>query len=203
MKAFVRGLLARANHEVPKIQKKWEWKESAGFGGVTSPSPPPEKGLENLTVADVLLTKDTDDGGGKVDTLISCRTNDTVFDAVKNMAKHNIGSLVVLRPGDHQCIAGIVTERDYMRKIIGAGRSSKITKVGEVMTDESKLVSVSSGTNIIKAMQLMSENHIRHVPVIDGKIVGMISMVDVVRAIVDHQNGELKRLNQFIKGDYY
>lgn len=47
------------------------------------------------------------------------------------------------------------------------------------------------------------ENHIRHVPVIDGKIVGMISMVDVVRAIVDHQNGELKRLNQFIKGDYY
>ncbi|KAG2305193.1 hypothetical protein Bca52824_033844 [Brassica carinata] len=199
MKAFVRGLIARANLETPKIQRKW-----AGFGGVTSPPPPPEKGLENLTVADVLLTKDTDDGGGgKVDTLISCRTNDTVFDAVKNMAKHNIGSLVVLRPGDQQCIAGIVTERDYMKKIIGAGRSSKVTKVGEVMTDESKLVSVSSGTNIIKAMQLMSENHIRHVPVIDGKIVGMISMVDVVRAIVDHQNGELKRLNQFIKGDYY
>lgn len=47
------------------------------------------------------------------------------------------------------------------------------------------------------------ENHIRHVPVIDGKIVGMISMVDVVRVVVDHQNGELKRLNQFIKGDYY
>ncbi|CAA7048025.1 unnamed protein product [Microthlaspi erraticum] len=200
MKAFVRGLLARANYEVPKIQRKWEWKESAGFGCVTS-SPPPEKGLENLTVADVLLTKDTD--GGKVDTWISCRTNDTVYDAVKNMAKHNIGSLVVLRPGDHQYIAGIVTERDYMKKIIGAGRSSKFTKVGEVMTDESKLVTVSSGTNIIKAMQLMSENHIRHVPVIDGKIVGLISMVDVVRAIVDHQNGELKRLNQFIKGDYY
>nr|VDD59857.1 unnamed protein product [Brassica oleracea] len=204
MKAFVRGLIARANLEMPKIQRKWAWKESAGFGGVTPPPPPPEKGLENLTVADVLLTKDTDGGGGgKVDTLISCRTNDTVFDAVKNMAKHNIGSLVVLRPGDQQYIAGIVTERDYMKKIIGAGRSSKVTKVGEVMTDESKLVSVSSGTNIIKAMQLMSENHIRHVPVIDGKIVGMISMVDVVRAIVDHQNGELKRLNQFIKGDYY
>lgn len=47
------------------------------------------------------------------------------------------------------------------------------------------------------------ENHIRHVPVIDGKIVGLISMVDVVKAIVDHQNGELKRLNEFIKGDYY
>ncbi|KAL1200938.1 CBS domain-containing protein CBSX3 [Cardamine amara subsp. amara] len=115
------------------------------------------------------------------------------------MAKHNIGSLVVLKPGDQQYIAGIVTERDYMKKIIGAGRSSKLTKVREVMTDENKLVTVSSGTNIIKAMQLMSENHIRHVPVIDG----LISMVDVVRAIVDHQNGELKRLNQFIKGDYY
>ncbi|ESQ30882.1 hypothetical protein EUTSA_v10011792mg [Eutrema salsugineum] len=200
MKGFVRGLLARANYEMPKIQRKWEWMESAGFGGVTS-SPPPEKGLENLTVADVLLTKDNDDG--MADTWISCRTNDTVFDAVKNMAKHNIGSLVVLKPGEQQCIAGIVTERDYMKKIIEAGRSSKVTKVGEVMTDESKLVTVSSGTNIIKAMQLMSDNHIRHVPVVDGKIVGMISMVDVVRAIVDHQTGELKRLNQFIKGDYY
>lgn len=86
MKAFVRGLIARANLEMPKIHRKWASKETAGFGGVTSPPPsPPEKGLENLTVADVLLTKDTDDGGGKVDTLISCRTNDTVFDAVKNV----------------------------------------------------------------------------------------------------------------------
>ncbi|VVA92701.1 unnamed protein product, partial [Arabis nemorensis] len=139
MKAFVRGLLARAYEDPRKVwnQKKWEWKESAGFGCVTSPTPPPpppEKGLENLTVADVLMIKDTD--GGKVETWISCRTNDTVFDAVKNMAKHNIGSLVVLKPGDQQCIAGIVTERDYMKKIIGAGRSSKVTKVGEVMTDE-------------------------------------------------------------------
>ncbi|CAN8320870.1 unnamed protein product [Cochlearia groenlandica] len=204
MKGFVRGILARAC-EVSKIKRKWEWKESAGFGCVTSPPPPqpPEKGLENLTVADVLLTKDTTDGK-KADSWISCRTNDTVFDAVKNMAKHNIGSLVVLRPGDqYDFIAGIITERDYMKKIIGAGRSSKVTKVGEVMTDESKLITVSSETNLIKAMQLMSVNHIRHVPVIDGKIVGMISMVDVVKAIVDHQNGELKRLNQFIKGDYY
>ncbi|KFK36154.1 hypothetical protein AALP_AA4G085000 [Arabis alpina] len=203
MKAFMRGLLARA-YEDPRKMWNQKWKESAGFGCVTSPPsppPPPEKGLENLTVADVLMIKDTD--GAKVETWISCRTNDTVFDAVKNMAKHNIGSLVVLKPGDQQCIAGIVTERDYMKKIIGAGRSSKVTRVGEVMTDESKLVTVSTGTNIIKAMQLMSENQIRHVPVIDGKIVGMISMVDVVRAILDHQNGEVKRLNQFIKGDYY
>ncbi|EOA38555.1 hypothetical protein CARUB_v10010365mg [Capsella rubella] len=192
MRAFVRGLLARA-YEIPKIQRK----VTAGFGCVTWP-PPPEKGLENLTVADVLSIKETD-----FNTWMSCRTNDTVFDAVKNMAKHNIGSLVVLKPGDQQNIAGIVTERDYMKKIIWAGRSSKLTKVGEVMTDESNLITVSSGTNIIKAMQLMSDHHIRHVPVIDGKIVGLISMVDVVRAIVDHQNGELKRLNQFIKGDYY
>jgi len=75
MKAFVRGLLARAN-EVPKIHQR---KVSAGFGCLTSP-PPPEKGLENLTVADVLSTKDTD-----IDTWISCRTNDTVSDAVKNV----------------------------------------------------------------------------------------------------------------------
>lgn len=84
MKAFVRGLLARAYEDPRKVwnQKKWQWKESAGFGCVTS-TPPPEKGLENLTVADVLMIKDTD--GGKVETWISCRTNDTVFDAVKNV----------------------------------------------------------------------------------------------------------------------
>ncbi|XP_010538096.1 PREDICTED: CBS domain-containing protein CBSX3, mitochondrial isoform X2 [Tarenaya hassleriana] len=190
MQAFVRGL-----RQLGTPMKRYR------FGCVTSSPPPlPEKGLENLTVADVLMAKDA---VGKVDTWISCRANDTVFDAVKNMAKHNIGSLVVLKPGDEQYIAGIMTERDYMKKIIGGGRSCKLTKVGEIMTDESKLVTVSSGTNLVKAMQLMSENHIRHVPVIDGKIVGMISMVDVVKAIVDHQNGELKRLNQFIKGEYY
>ncbi|XP_016727652.1 CBS domain-containing protein CBSX3, mitochondrial [Gossypium hirsutum] len=163
-----------------------------------------EKGLENITVADVLITK----GEENVGSWLWCRVNDNVDDAMKNMAQHNIGSLVVLKPGDQLHIAGIITERDYLRKIIGQGRSPKYTRVGEIMTDESfmkqnKLITVKSDTSILQAMQLMTDNHIRHVPVIDGRIVGMVSIVDVVRAVVEQQNGELKRLNDFIKGEYY
>ncbi|XP_021283922.1 CBS domain-containing protein CBSX3, mitochondrial [Herrania umbratica] len=172
------------------------------FGCVTS-SPSPlgtqEKGLENMTVADVLMTK----GEEKVGSWLWCRINDNVDDAMKNMAEHNIGSLLVLKPGEQQHIAGIITERDYLRKIIGQGRSPKYTRVGEIMTKENKLIAVTSDTSILQAMQLMTDNHIRHVPVIDGKIVGMVSIVDVVRAVVEQQHGELKRLNEFIRGDYY
>ncbi|KAK3231636.1 hypothetical protein Dsin_003517 [Dipteronia sinensis] len=158
-----------------------------------------EKGLENITVADILMTK----GDYKVGSWLWCLADDTVDDAARNMAKNNIGSLVVLKHGEQQQIAGIFTERDYMRKIVGEGRSSTYTRVGEIMTDENKLITLPSDANIVQAMQLMTENQIRHVPVIDGKIVGMISIVDVVRAVVGQQNGELKRLNEFIKGEYY
>uniref|UniRef100_A0A6N2LEX4 CBS domain-containing protein n=1 Tax=Salix viminalis TaxID=40686 RepID=A0A6N2LEX4_SALVM len=169
-------------------------------GRVTSSIPVREKGLENLTVADVLMTK----GEEKIGSWLWCHTTDSVHDAVKNMANNNIGSLVVLKPGEQGLIAGILTERaDYMRKIIAQERSSKYTRVGEIMTDENKLVTVTSDTNILQAMQLMTDHRIRHVPVIDGKIVGIVSIVDVVRAVVEQQGGELKRLNEFIKGDYY
>ncbi|KAF3976839.1 hypothetical protein ACB098_01G048200 [Castanea mollissima] len=169
------------------------------FGGTTSSSPEQLKGLENVTVAEVLMTK----GEEKTGSWLWCRTDDAVIDAVKNMAKNNIGSLVVLRPGEEH-LAGIITERDYTRKIVAQGRSPIYTTVGEIMTDkQDKLITVTSDTNVLQAMQLMTENQIRHIPVIDGKIVGMISIVDVVRAVVHEQSGELKRLNEFIKGDYY
>ncbi|XP_028088444.1 CBS domain-containing protein CBSX3, mitochondrial-like isoform X1 [Camellia sinensis] len=88
-------------------------------------------------------------------------------------------------------------------KIVAMTRPSKYTRVGEIMTDQHKLITVTSDTNILQAIQLMTENHIRHVPVIDGKIVGMISIVDVVRAMVEQQSGEVNKLNEFIKGEYY
>uniref|UniRef100_F6H053 CBS domain-containing protein n=1 Tax=Vitis vinifera TaxID=29760 RepID=F6H053_VITVI len=120
---------------------------------VTTSNPTMEqKGLENTTVAEVLMTK----GEEKSGSWLWCRTNDTVYDAAKHMAENNIGSLVVLKPGEPKHIAGIFTERDYMRKIIAHGRSSKDTKVGEIMTDENKLVTVSSDTNILQAMQLLT-----------------------------------------------
>ncbi|KAJ7966766.1 CBS domain-containing protein CBSX3, mitochondrial [Quillaja saponaria] len=171
----------------------------SSFGRLTSSPPEQQKGLENVTVAEVLMTK----GEEKVGSWLCCQADDAVIDAMKNMANSNIGSLVVLKPGEQNYIAGIITERDYMRKIVAEGRSPIYTRVGEIMTDQKKLVTVTSDTNILQAMQLMTDKKIRHVPVIDGKIVGMISIVDVVRAIVEQQNGELKRLNDYIRGVYY
>ncbi|KAL2504082.1 Tubby like protein 6 [Abeliophyllum distichum] len=176
-------------------------RQNKGFNGiiVADSHTMPDKGLKNITVAEVLMTK----GEEKVGSWLWCHSNDFVYDAVKQMAQNNIGSLMVLKPGEQQLIAGIFTERDYLRKVTVQYRSSKYTKVGEVMTGQDKMITVTSDTNILQAMQLMTENHIRHAPVIDGKIVGMISIVDIVRAVVEQQHGEVKRLNEFIQGDYY
>ncbi|KAF6166671.1 hypothetical protein GIB67_005533 [Kingdonia uniflora] len=166
---------------------------------VTSSSMLQSRGLENTTVAEILKTK----GEEKDSSLFSCCTDDTVYDAVKHMTLNNIGSLVVVKPGEQKLIAGIITERDYLRKIIVQGRHSKTTRVGEIMTEENNLITVTSDTNILQAMKLMTEKKIRHMPVIDGKIVGMISIIDVVRAVVEQQNEEVANLKGFIKGDYY
>ncbi|KAL6011339.1 hypothetical protein ACLOJK_001785 [Asimina triloba] len=115
-------------------------------------------------------------------------------------------------------------------KIVVQGRSSKHTRVGEIMTEEvnsyskptacdllsyscviitlnctsqNKLITVTPDTNILQAMQLMTDKHIRHVPVIDLKVVGLISIVDVVKVVVEKQREEVKYLNEFIRGDYY
>ncbi|TKY75160.1 CBS domain-containing protein CBSX3 [Spatholobus suberectus] len=173
-------------------------KISSSFGCVTSSPHMQQKGLENVTVSDVLMTK----GEENVGSWLWCRVDDAVINAMKNMADNNIGSLVVLKP-EGQHIAGIVTERDCLKKIVAQGRSPLYTQVGQIMTDENNLITVTSDTNILQAMKIMTENRVRHVPVIDGKIVGMISIVDVVRAVMEQQSGELKRLNDYIRGKYY
>ncbi|XP_031484640.1 CBS domain-containing protein CBSX3, mitochondrial-like [Nymphaea colorata] len=158
-----------------------------------------EQGFESTTIADILKAK------GKVadGSWLWCTTDDTVYDAVKSMTQNNVGALVVVKPGEENTIAGIITERDYLRKIIVQGRSSKSTKVGDIMTEENKLITVTSDTKVLRAMQLMTDNRIRHIPVIDGKnMVGMVSIGDVVRAIVGEYREELERLNAFIQGGY-
>ncbi|CAL5205356.1 unnamed protein product [Lathyrus oleraceus] len=173
-------------------------KISSGFGFITSSPSMQQKGLENVTVSEVLMTK----GEEKVGSWLWCRVDDAVINAMRNMAENDIGSLVVLKP-EGQDIAGIVTERDCLKKIVAQGRSPLYTRVAQIMTNENDLVTVTSDTNILRAMRLMLENRIRHVPVIDGKIVGMISIVDVVRAVTEQQDGELKRLGDYIRGEYY
>ncbi|KAK1326259.1 hypothetical protein QJS10_CPA01g01182 [Acorus calamus] len=165
--------------------------ESSRFGSSSLTTTLHTSDLENTTVAELLKSK----GDNDAEFLYWCQTDDT-------MTQHNVGALVVVKPGEEKLIAGIVTERDYLKKIIVQGRSSKSTRVGEIMTDENKLITVSPDTNILKAMQLMTEKRIRHVPVMDKKMVGMISIVDVVRTVVDQQREEVKRLNELIRGDY-
>ncbi|KAG6401035.1 hypothetical protein SASPL_137880 [Salvia splendens] len=180
----------------------WTTKHPQGLNGAR-----PETGLRNTTVAEVLSTKGQDKAGS----WLWCRTDDTVCDAIKQMAQNNVGSLVVLNPGEQHHIAGILTERDYLRKVIVQDRSSIYTKVGEIMTNKvgpfglEDLIAISTFDYKICYItgQASDKNQIRHAPVIDGKIVGMISIVDVVKAVVEQQHEELKRLNEFIRGEYY
>ncbi|XP_015088309.1 CBS domain-containing protein CBSX3, mitochondrial isoform X2 [Solanum pennellii] len=158
-----------------------------------------EHGFESTKISDILKGK----GKGADGSWLWCTTDDTVYDAVKSMTHHNVGALVVVKSGENKSIAGIITERDYLRKIIVQGRSSKSTKVGDIMTEENKLITVTPETKVLKAMQLMTDNRIRHIPVIDQTgMIGMVSIGDVVRAVVCEHREELKRLNAFIQGGY-
>ncbi|OAY23967.1 CBS domain-containing protein CBSX3, mitochondrial [Manihot esculenta] len=158
-----------------------------------------EQSFESTTIADILKAK----GKGADGSWLWCTTDDTVYDAVKSMTHHNVGALVVVKPGEQKSLAGIITERDYLRKIIVQGRSSKSTKVGDIMTEENKLITVTPHTKVLQAMQLMTDNRIRHIPVIDDKdMIGMVSIGDVVRAVVTEHREELDRLNAYIQGSY-
>ncbi|KAE8784493.1 CBS domain-containing protein CBSX3, mitochondrial [Hordeum vulgare] len=159
----------------------------------------PHMGLENITVREILTAK----GAAQSGAVYWCSTAHLVHDAVKHMTANNVGALVVLKSGDDKQLAGIVTERDFARKVLLPGRPSEETRVEDIMTEENKLVTVSSNTNILRAMELMTDERIRHVPVFDEKVVGMISVGDVVRAIVDQQHQEVKQLKKYITGDYY
>ncbi|XP_073134105.1 CBS domain-containing protein CBSX3, mitochondrial-like [Henckelia pumila] len=158
-----------------------------------------EHGFESTKIADILAAKGENANGS----WLWCKTDDTVYDAVKSMTQHNVGALLVVKSGEQKSIAGIVTERDYLRKMIVQGRSSKTTKVGDIMTEENKLITVTPDTKVLKAMELMTNNRIRHIPVVnESGMIGMVSIGDVVRAVVGEHRDELNRLNEFIKGGY-
>ena len=124
--------------------------------------------------------------------------NITVFDALKILAEKNIGALVVT---ENDKLVGIFSERDYARKIILKGKSSIDTTISELMTRD--VLYVSPKDSIDECMALMSENHIRHLPVMeDGKLVGVISIGDVVKHIIKHQKFQIRELEKYIKGGY-
>jgi CBS domain-containing protein len=118
----------------------------------------------------------------------------SVFDALKLMADQNLGAVVVM-DGDE--IAGIMTERDYARKVILHSKSSKETSVSEIMTDV--ILFVRPEQHIEECMSLMDAKRIRHLPVIeDGRLIGMISMRDVVRQMVDERDFLIDQLEHYI-----
>ncbi len=122
----------------------------------------------------------------------------TVFDALKILDENNVGALVVI---EKEKVVGIFSERDYARKIILKGRSSIDTKVSELMTKE--VITVAPTDPIDKCMTLMSENRIRHLPVIDdGKLDGLISSGDLLTHIIKHQKFQIRELEKYIKGGY-
>jgi len=128
--------------------------------------------------------------------IISIVQNASVFDAIQLMADRAVGSLLVM-DGDE--LQGIVTERDYARKVIIKGRASESTAVADIMTTD--LVTASPDQSVNDCMTLMSEKRIRHLPVIvDGKVAGLISIGDLVQAIISDQKEEIEQLEQYISG---
>ena len=119
---------------------------------------------------------------------------DTVFDAVKKMVELNSGSLLVTE-GDE--IRGIITERDYLRNIVLAGRTSKTTQVGEIMTTQ--IVVAKPDTTVEEAMAIMTDRRTRHLPVVDqGKIAGLVSIGDLVKQISQDRKFEVQYLTDYI-----
>jgi CBS domain-containing protein len=140
------------------------------------------------TVAELLRAKPT--------RVIAVRPEQSVLDAIKVLASEDIGAAVVLT-GDR--LAGIFSERDYTRKIILKGRSSDTTRVEEVMTPN--VVCVSPRTRARECMALMTEKNIRHLPVLDdGRVIGMISIRDIVSDIIADQDFTIEQLEHYISG---
>jgi CBS domain-containing protein len=138
------------------------------------------------TVKDILVTKGSN--------VVTIDHKQTVYDAILLMDTHHIGCLVVT---DEDELVGVITERDYACKVIVKGRQSKTTTIDEIMTDQ--LVVAKPETTINECMALMTNKRIRHLPVMDeGKLVGLISIGDVVKEVIDEQNFVIEQLELYI-----
>ena len=120
----------------------------------------------------------------------------TTYDALQVTAEKKIGALLVM---DGDSIMGIFSERDYARKVVLKGKSSKDTPVGDIMSK--KVLYVSPEQTIEECMAIMTESHVRHLPVCTGeKVVGLISIGDVVKSIISHQQFMIDQLQKYITG---
>ena len=179
--------LSSANVTSPATSAASMAKQSAAEDSSQSPL-----GAGLGTVRDILMSK-----GEK---FYSTTGDALVIDAVKEMVKYNIGSLIIIDEMERP--VGIVTERDYMEKVIVRGRSSKSTLVREIMS-EKEFTYVTPSAGLAECMEKMASKRIRHVPVIEkGSVLGMLSVGDIVRELVSEHKRRAEHLQSYIDGSY-
>jgi CBS domain-containing protein len=139
-------------------------------------------------IAEILRRKGTD--------VLKIEASATVFDAIKKIVEHNVGSILVTRGGD---VIGIMTERDYLRKIAILGRTSHDTLVEQIMT--TPLVYITPETTIEESMAIMTDRRIRHLPVVENdEVIGVVSIGDLVKFQTQEQSFQIKYLTEYISG---
>ncbi|MGH8042817.1 MAG: CBS domain-containing protein [Rudaea sp.] len=133
---------------------------------------------------------------GKGNAIHSIRPEQPVLDAIRMMADKYVGALLVMEGAQ---LVGIVSERDYARKVILKGRSSADTPVREIMT--AQVLTVGPGDSIAHCMKLVTDQRVRHLPVVDaGRVIGILSIGDLVKAVIDDQAQELEHMQRYISG---
>lgn len=141
-------------------------------------------------VADILRNK--------ADRVVTIGTSATVYQAIERMVENNVGSIIVL---DDEAIAGIFTERDYLRRIVLRGRTSRDTLINEVMTKD--IVFVDPSFNAHDCLAIMTRQKIRHLPVLDeGTLTGVVSIGDCVKELSRGAEANVRFLTEFITGRY-
>jgi len=146
-----------------------------------------------LTVRQLLQLK-------KDESTYSVSPQASVFDALKMMAEKNVGAVMVV--DENNQMIGIFTERDYARKIVLKGKTSLETPINEIMTSE--MVTVSPDQTLEECMNLMTKWHIRHLPIMEkGRLIGMVSMRDVVEILLSMKEGTIASLENYILGEGY
>ena len=145
-------------------------------------------GVRMQTVNQLLKVK-----GGQI---FSVAPTDSVLRAIEIMATRHVGALLVM---SQDALLGIISERDYARKVILKNRSSHDTPVGDIMTKNP--MTVSADATVHHCMEIMTEGRFRHLPVVDkGRVVGMLSIGDLVKAVIEDQSQKIEQLERYIAG---